>query len=69
MPGTQRVLKDYQIYQGPVVQQRSGVVKKWCSVATLYCVVKNKPCIVELCMALCCDEEAVHYGTVHCVTF
>ena len=34
------------------VQQSGGVVKKWCSVATL--------CYI-------CEEEAVHCGTVHCI--
>ena len=42
-------------------------MKKWCSVATLCYIVEKKRCIVELCVALLCEEEAVHCGIVHCV--
>ena len=88
-PSCKGSLKSTKIYHGPVMQQSSSVVKKWCSVATPSCVVKNrlvwccvmkdKCCIVvlciviccerevvELCIVLCCEEESMHCETVHC---
>ena len=62
-----RILKGFlKIYRGLVVQQNEDVVL-WRSGAVCS-VVKNKPCIVELCIELCCEDEVVHFETVHCVT-